>query len=111
MLEAIASRLKVGHVNIGNHFASYSVTSQQDLVKIFSIFDRQGFPLNTSKHLNYLMLSRKKGHELYFNRQSSRQISSEVANEILALKDQMNKKRIEFEYPSEAGHRVNITPY
>jgi hypothetical protein len=52
MLEAIAFRLKVGYVNIGNHFVCYSVTSQQDLVKIFNIFDI--FPLNTSKHLNYL---------------------------------------------------------
>lgn len=104
VLEAIAFRLKVGYVNIGEHFASYSVTSKQDLIKIFSIFDK--FPLNTSKNLNYLML--KKGYELYFNRQNSGQISSEVANEIIALKDQMNRKRIQFKHP---GHRIIITSY
>jgi len=36
----------------------------------------------------------KKGYELY-NRKTSRQISSEVAKEIITLKDQMNKKRKE----------------
>jgi len=65
--------------------------------------------------------SRKKGYELY-NRKTSRQISSEVAKEIVSLKDQIlllrsTKKRIDFKQPSsssslcEKGHRVNITPY
>lgn len=53
----------------------------------------------------------KKGYELYYNRQSYRQVNSEVAEEIIALKDQMNKKRTEFKHPSEAGHRIIITPY
>jgi len=74
MLEVVALRLKVGHINIGNHFVSYYVTSKDDIVSILRIFDR--FPLNTSKNLNYLMW--KKGYELY-NRKTSRQISSEVA--------------------------------
>lgn len=71
MLEAIAFRLKVGYVNTGDHYTCYTVSSKQDLVKIFSIFDR--FPLNTSNNLNYLLL--KKGYELYFNRQSYREVS------------------------------------
>lgn len=107
MLEAVAFRLKVGSVNTGNHFTCYSVISKQDLLKIFSIFDR--LPLNTSKNLNYLML--KKGYELYYNRQSYRQVNSKVVKKIIALKDQMNKKRTEFQHPSEAGHRIIITPY
>ena len=53
MLKAICERLKIGNVNIGDRFASYSVTSKNDLLKIFSIFDKS--PLNTSKNLNYLM--------------------------------------------------------
>lgn len=115
MLQAVALRLKVGYVNIGDNFVSYSVTSKQDLVKIFSIFDR--FPLNTSKNLNYIML--KKGYQLYFNSKTYGQISSEITKEILApfglkpkgqrLKDKMNKKRIYFKQPE--GHRVIITSY
>ena len=31
MLNYIANRLKVGHVNIWSHFARFSVTSQKDL--------------------------------------------------------------------------------
>jgi hypothetical protein len=105
MLQAVALRLKVGYVNIGDRFASYSVTSKEDLVKIFSIFDR--FPLNTSKNLNYMML--KKGYQLYFNSKTYGHISSEINKEILDLKDQMNKKRIYFKQPE--GHRVIITSY
>jgi len=105
MLKAVALRLKVGYVNIGDHFASYSVTSKEDLVKLFSIFDR--FPLNTSKNLNYLML--KKGYQLYFNRKTSGEVSSDITQEILALKDQMNTKRNSFKQPE--SHRVIITPY
>ena len=49
MLKYICKRLKVGHVYVYDHFASYSVTSKNDLQ--FAIFDKS--PLNTSKHLNY----------------------------------------------------------
>jgi hypothetical protein len=109
MLKVIALRLKVGRVNVGNHFVSFYVTSKDDIVSIIRIFDR--FPLNTSKNLNYLMW--KKGFELY-NSKTARQLSLELAREIISLKDQMNKKRIEFKQPSslsEKGHRVYITSY
>jgi len=38
MLEAVALRLKVGNINIGNHFVSYYVTSKDDIVSILRIF-------------------------------------------------------------------------
>jgi hypothetical protein len=41
----------------------------------------------------------KKGYQLYFNSKTYGQISSEITKEILALKDQMNKKRISFKQP------------
>lgn len=57
MLEVVALRLKVGYINIGNHFISYYVTSKDDIISILRIFDR--FPLNTSKNLNYLMWKKR----------------------------------------------------
>lgn len=110
MLKYICERLKVGYVNERDHFASYSVTSKDDLLKIFDIFDKS--PLNTSKHLNYLMF--KKAYQLYFNRVSRLNTENqgefeELVKEITALKDAMNKKRISFTMP--ADHRVVVNPY
>lgn len=60
MLEAVALRLKVGNINIGNHFVSYNVISKDDIISILRIFLRSSrFPLNTSKNLNYLMCTKK----------------------------------------------------
>jgi len=38
MLEAVALRLKVGNINIGNHFVSYNVISKDDIIYILRIF-------------------------------------------------------------------------
>lgn len=54
MLNYIAKRLKIGHVNIWDHFARFSVTSQKELLVIFQIFEK--YPLNTSKYLKFLAL-------------------------------------------------------
>jgi hypothetical protein len=51
MLNYICNRLKVGKVIERDHFATYYVRSA-DVLKIIDIFDN--YPLNTSKHLNYL---------------------------------------------------------
>jgi len=105
MLEAISKRLKIGCLHKGDHFASYYVTSKNDLRKIFEIFDKS--PLNTSKHLNYLAF--KKAYYLYFNRDVKNKNSAELVEEIMALKNLMNKKRICFKQPVD--HRIKITPY
>jgi len=105
MLNYIALRLQVGSVNTWDHFACLRVSNQNDLRKIFSLFDL--YPLNTSKNLNYLTL--KKAHELYFNRKSSEKTLIEISTEIINLKNKMNKQRIDFNQPE--GHKINITPY
>jgi hypothetical protein len=100
MLNYVCSRLKVGKVIERAHFTTYSVTSA-DIFKIIEIFDK--YPLNTSKHLNYLAL--KEGFLLYNNCKDTKK----VLDTILALKNSMNKKRVLFELPS--SHSINITPY
>lgn len=104
MLKYIAERLGVGRVYIGDHFTSYVVSSQKDLLKIISIFDK--YPLNTTKNLNFI--SFKKGYMLYFNRTSSR-VSPELRKEIFNIKNHMNKFQVNFKQPD--GHEIKITPY
>lgn len=104
MLKYIAQRLKVGNVYEGDHFASYNVGSRSELPKIIGIFDKN--PLNTTKNLNFI--SFKKGYMLYFNRTSSR-ASPELREEILNIKNQMNKLQVNFKQPDE--HEIKITPY
>ena len=50
----------------------------------------------------------KKGYELYYNR-TSRNISPQLAQQIIKLKDQMNKQRVDFKQPED--HQIKITPY
>jgi hypothetical protein len=104
MLKYIAQRLGVGRVYEGNRYTSYIVSSRSDLIKIFNVFDN--YPLNTTKYLNYLMF--KKGYDLYTNRKTSG-VSEKLHQEIVELKDKMNKKRVNFEQP--VGHHIKITPY
>ena len=102
MLYYICNRLNIGKVTVNDHFASYIVTST-DLFKIIEIFDN--YPLNTSKHLNYLAF--REGFLLYNNNKDKN--NKEVSKYILTLKDSMNKKRIKFKMPS--NHTIKITPY
>ena len=83
------------------------MSSKDDLLKIFAIFDKA--PLNTSKHLNYLMF--KEAYQLYFKGKCHKD-NTELTKEIMVaepIKDLMNKKRTSFNRP--ANHRIKITPY
>ena len=94
----------VGNISIKNNTVNYTVSSKDALLKIFNVFDKRS--LNTIKNLNYIML--RQGYDLYFNRKSLK-VSKELREEILDLKNQMNKKRIDFNQPK--GHFINITRY
>ena len=77
----IVERLGVGRVFEGDHFSSYVVSSQSELLKIFTIYApthacklrsqpgrrADNNSLNTTKNLNYLLF--KKGFNLYINRE------------------------------------------
>lgn len=104
LIKYIAQRLGVGNISIKNNTVNYTVSSKDALLKIFNVFDKRS--LNTIKNLNYIML--RQGYDLYFNRKSLK-VSKELREEILDLKNQMNKKRIDFNQPK--GHFINITRY
>jgi hypothetical protein len=104
LLKYIAQRLGVGNISVKGDTVNFTVISKVDLLKIFSIFDKRS--LNTSKNLNYIIF--RKAYDLYFNRESIK-VSLELREKLIELKDQMNKKRIDFNQPK--GHSINITPY
>jgi len=56
--------------------------------------------------LNYIAF--RQAYDLYFNRESIK-VSSELHQEMTSLKNQMNKKRIDFNQPE--GHFIKITSY
>lgn len=103
LLEYIGQKLGIGQVFIKKDTVNYTVIRKVDLLKIFSILDKK--PLNTSKHLNYIMF--RQGYDLYFNRESNK-VSKEIFEQLFNLKNQMNKKRIEFD---RLGDPINITAY
>ena len=105
MLEYVAQRLKIGKIYLDDHFVYFNVSKQSEVKIIINIFDQ--YPLNTSKNLNFLMW--KQGYELYVSRKTSVRDLNEIFNEILNLKNQMNKKRTSFKQPE--GHCINITSY
>lgn len=104
LIKYIAQRLGVGNISVGCKTISYTISSKNDLLKIFSIFDTRS--LNTSKNLNYIVF--RQAYDLYFNRESIK-VSLELRKKMRDLKDQMNKNRIDFNQPK--GHSIKITPY
>jgi len=104
LLEYLAQRLGVGGISIREKTVSYTVSSKEDLARIFIILDKR--PLNTSKNLNYAVL--RQAYDLYFNRESVK-VSMELHKKMTDLKNQMNKNRTDFNQPKD--HSIHITRY
>ena len=104
LLKYIAQRLGVGYLSEKEKAASYTISSKDELLKIFSILDKQ--PLNTSKNLNYIIF--RQAYDLYFNRDSIK-VSTELHKIMIDFKNQMNKSRVD--YNQHEDHSINITPY
>ncbi len=97
VLNYIKDKLGFGSVYAYKYNCYYNVTRKEDILKIISIFDI--YTLNSSKRLDYLDL--KKAFYLYNNRT---ELSKELINQILELKNSMNTQRTNFELP-----QVNIS--
>ncbi len=93
LLKYITQRLGVGNLSVKKEAVSYTISRKDDLLKIFRIFDKR--PLNTSKNLNYVMF--RQAYDLYFNRESIK-VSMELRKIMIDLKNQINKKRIDFNH-------------
>jgi hypothetical protein len=104
LIKYIAQRLGIGNISLRDSSVNYTVSSKDALLVIFGILDKT--PLNTSKNLNYIMF--RQAYDLYFYRESTN-IIPELCKEIIALKEKMNKNRVEFKQPID--HVICITPY
>jgi hypothetical protein len=100
----LQKKLGVGRLSVKEKYVDYIVSTKEDLLQIFSIFDKRY--LNTSKILNYILF--RKAYDLYFNRESIK-VSLELRETLMKLKGQMNKNRKDFNPPKD--HYINITPY
>lgn len=79
------------------------INKSEDLKKLISIFDN--YNLNTTKYLDFLIF--KKAFILNFERTGS--LTSDIKDQIIHLKNEMNKSRVDFTMPS--NHVININKY
>ena len=107
VLHSISKILGIGSVtsdttNPGKYVYSYRINKQSELSKLIDILNSS--PLNGVKYLDFLDFS--KAYDLYFNR-PSRSITPDVIEEVLKLKNGMNRQRNNFNRPIP----INITDY
>jgi len=107
VLHSISKILGIGSVtsdttNPGKYVYSYRINKQSELSKLIGILNSS--PLNGVKYLDFLDFS--KAYDLYFNR-PSRSITPDVIEEVLKLKNGMNRQRNNFNRPIP----INITDY
>ena len=109
VLHSIAKILGIGFVtlnttNPGKYVCSAYcwINKQSELSKLIDILNSS--PLNGVKYLDFLDFS--KAYDLYFNR-PSRSITPDVIEEVLKLKNGMNRQRNNFNRPIP----INITDY
>lgn len=102
LLKYLLQRLGIGRIYVKKKTVNYIISKKEDLLKFFSFFDS----LNTSKNLNYQNF--KQAFYLYHNR-GPKGVSTELREKVMGLKNEMNKKRINFN-PLK-GHSINITSY
>lgn len=88
-LYIIQERLGIGNITINKNMCIFTVSNKEGIIKLINIFDT--YILNTSKYLDYQNF--KEAFILNSNKNLSDVI---VKNKILALKDNMNKKRTNF---------------
>lgn len=100
VLDFIQKTLGLGRVTIYESSAIFSITSQKEIQFIIELFTK--YPLNSTKHLNFLDF--KKAFELYTK---STVKVPELIMEVESIKNNMNSKRIVLEMPM--SHQINIT--
>ena len=93
-----------GRLNTERNTLVFSISKLSDIETILiPLFDE--FPLNTTKHLDYLNF--KKAFFMFKNRKSSKLNLQYLYSIIIKLKDSMNDKRINFVLPE--SHNIRIT--
>jgi hypothetical protein len=104
LLELIKKKIGMGNVytSANQKTSTFLVSTLNEIRVIIEIFSK--FPLNSSKHINFL--SFKRAFELYTTVENR---SESTLQEIAKIKKDMNSKRVEFTMPE--SHKPLITPY
>ena len=101
-LKYIKSRLGIGNnIAVYGNSCKFVVLHRKEVNKLIYIFDK--YNLNTTKYLDYLDF--KKAFHLYNENDSIDKIT--LMDQILNLKNGMNKNRIDFNFPS--SHKIIIS--
>ena len=91
----------IGNVGAEEDLVHLKVTSLSEIKLIIEFFSN--YPLNSSKHLDFLAFRR--AYELYIS--SNQESRNEVLQEISEIKGSMNSKRTKYEEP--LTHKIHIT--
>lgn len=100
-LNYICNILGIGKVYTRGNSCSYIIGNTKEIKVLLEILDK--YPLNGVKRLDYLDF--KEAFLLYSNRKGN--LTSNLTNEIINLKNNMNTKRTKFEVAQD----LNITPF
>ena len=103
-LEFIKRTLGCGRLNTERDTLVFTISQLSDIKNtLIPLFEQ--FPLNTTKHLDYLAF--KKAFFMFINRGSSELSRPDLYLKILELKHSMNAKRVAYSLP--LGHHIRIT--
>ena len=103
-LKLIKNKLNLGNdIVVYGNSCKFTVTHRKDIYKLIAIFDK--YNLNTTKYLDYLDF--KKAFNLYLGRDKTIKEKQNLIDQILELKNRMNKSRVNFSLP--ADHQIVIS--
>ena len=94
VLNYIRNKLGFGRVYSSGNTCHFNVTKKDDILKLINLFDI--YLLNSTKRFDYLDL--KKAYYLYQNKD---ELTQELRNRILDIKNNMNNSRKNFEILQE----------
>jgi hypothetical protein len=104
VLEYIKSILDCGRLNTERDTLVFTISQLSNIETILIPLFEQ-FPLNTTKHLDYLAF--KKAFFMFKSRKSSELNKQVLYTEIFEIKNSMNDKRINCDLPVD--HQIRIT--
>nr|YP_009741133.1 LAGLIDADG endonuclease [Fusarium cerealis]QID41912.1 LAGLIDADG endonuclease [Fusarium cerealis]QID41964.1 LAGLIDADG endonuclease [Fusarium cerealis]QID42016.1 LAGLIDADG endonuclease [Fusarium cerealis]QID42174.1 LAGLIDADG endonuclease [Fusarium cerealis]QID42226.1 LAGLIDADG endonuclease [Fusarium cerealis] len=87
VLNYIKNKLSCGGISISSYTCHFNVAKKEDIFKLINLFDI--YLLNSTKRFDYLDF--KKAYYLYYNKD---ELTEELINQILDIKNNMNSNRV-----------------
>lgn len=106
VLEFIKATLGCGRIDTSRDTLVYTISKLDDVEKILiPLFEH--FHLNTKKHLDYLVF--QKAFYMFITRKTAGLNRQDLHRDIVQLKEVMNSKRVDFDFPGDHESRIKIT--